>query len=69
MRCPPVLRRLFLISDAYLRSIKSSDVPFGACWNEKQTMSLVVPRSISPGLAVFVINCSDNIIFIRPCGS
>jgi len=66
MRCPPVLGHLFLIRDPYMRGISSFDVPFGACWKEKQTMSLVAPRSTSPGLVVFMINCSDNIIFIRP---
>jgi hypothetical protein len=44
-------------------------LPFGACWNEKQTMSWVTPRSSSPGLAVLLISCSDNSILIRPVGS
>lgn len=44
-------------------------VPFGACWNEKQTISLVAPTSASPGLVDLVISCSDSVILIRPFGS
>ena len=65
----PAPERLLFVSIASPVCSKHLNVPFGACWNEKQTISWVMPRSNSPGLAVLLISCSDNNILIRPLGS
>lgn len=43
-----------------------SCLPRGACWNEKQTMSLEGPAFTSPGLLFLSISCSDSSTFILP---
>jgi hypothetical protein len=44
-------------------------VPFGACWKEKQAMSLTIPRSGSSESSFLHMSCSDRTMLILPLSS